>query len=86
MPQVLQRAQQLRVLAHEEAVVSPTLQNSVGDARQGPGQGGQGHPPLAASPARLWGEGGRVGMHAVKGWDVEADFRREQGAVSTLGH
>lgn len=33
MPQVLQRTQELRVLAHEEAVVSPTLQNSA--ERQG---------------------------------------------------
>lgn len=34
VPQVLQCAQELHVLAHKEAVVSPALQNSMGKARR----------------------------------------------------
>ena len=75
VPQVLQRTQELRVLAHEEAVVSPALQNSAGEARQGfacPGRGGEGPqlhalPGPTVSPAWLRGEAGRVGVQAAKG-------------------
>lgn len=48
VPQVLQCAQELHVLAHKEAVVSPALQNSMGKARQSfafPEQGGRGCVP-----------------------------------------
>lgn len=48
VPQVLQSTQELHVLAHKEAVVSPALQNAMGKAKQGftfSEQGGHGCVP-----------------------------------------